>query len=737
MRFRNCLIVILFLSFASQGFTQALEWKSFTNVGTIRDIAIDAGMVWSGSNGGVLRLKTDTFDITKITNTEGLSSNQVVAVEIDRHGSIWFALSNGVLNRYRPQLDAWDEVSDYRDQVITDVVAFGDSLYIGLDFGVSLYSIARREVKETYVNLGLSTGGDLEKIGANSVFIDGIDIWVSTERGIAKSSLNLPNLQAPASWSQYTTTRGLPDNRVNKVVVVDGTAYAATRSGVARLVDNQWINTGFAATNISSIEVVKANSFFTRNTVAIFTDSGIFYLDAANQWQLLGAGMTDVNALKADEAGNLWVGRKDLGLATFDFSTQNWVTYSTNSPSSNHFQSLALDSKGRLWCASLVSGVDMFDGEVWTSFSTATGLKSNDQRSVIVDAQDRIWAGSWGGGISIFEESASGFNITQIDNSDGTLAGISGSPNFVVVNQVIADQSSNIWVLNRQASSTQILMAFLSGGNRVYYSLGDLAPFNEFVTAIEIDRSGRVWVGSEGRGVRVVDHRNTFTDKNDDILNQGLTVSGDNLLSDNITALAEDRDGVMWIGTIDGVNYWFNSQVRAQFGLINSNVNSIGIDPRNRKWFGTPSGISILENDGIIRTNYTTGNSPLVSSNVISFAFNGENGDIWIGTSNGLSLLRTPFTEPKENFDLLSGYPNPFQINDSNSRFTITNLTENSSVVIYNSAGGRVRSFPVQEEKIWDGRDEDGDLVPSGIYVYLSYTDTGLSGTGKVAVIRR
>jgi ligand-binding sensor domain-containing protein len=725
--------------------SQELQWKSFTNVGTIRDIAIGGGRVWSGSNGGVLRLQTPSFDVSKITNTEGLSSNEVVAVEIDHHGAVWFAFFNGVLNRYWPDDDAWEVVEDYRDQVITDVVAFGDSLYIGLDFGVSLYSIAKREVKETYVNLGLSSGGNVQKIGANSIFINGLEIWVATDQGIAQSSLDLPNLQAPASWRQYTTSHGLPTNFINKVVVVDGVPYAATRRGVARLVNGSWENSGFEAVNVISGEVVSANAFFSQNTLVIFTDSGVYYLDPAGQWQLLGSTLGDGTALKTDAAGNVWIGRRNRGLARFDFETQTWVTYEINSPASNNFKGLALDSKGRLWCASQVAGVDMFDGQTWRNFNASNGITSNDQRVVIVDAQDRVWFGSWGGGISVFEENGGDFIITQFNHRDGSLAGFTGDPNFVLVNGLGLDQSGNIWALNREAITLQILVAFMTTGNRIYFSRNELTAANEplfspFVTALEIDAGGRVWIGTEGRGVKVLDHRNTLDNKNDDIVNQGLTVSGDNIFSDNITALKEDRDGVMWIGSDLGVNFWFNSVVRNQFGLINTNVNVIGVDARNRKWFGTPSGISVLDNDGVIRTNYTTGNSPLVSSNVIAFAFNETSGDVWIGTTNGLSLLRTPFTAPQPNLDLLSGYPNPFIIDDANARFVITNLAENSRVVIYNSSGARVRSFALQDiqgaQAFWNGRDENGDLVPSGIYVYLAFTESGLSATGKVAVIR-
>lgn len=729
--------------FGEDVYAQVLQWKSFTSVGVIEDIEVGNGSVWSGSNGGALQLHLNDQQITKFTNTEGLTSNEVVAVEIDQHGSVWFALFDGVLNRYSPELGRWEVIEDYKDQIITDLVAFGDSLYVGLDIGVSLYTIDKREVKETYVNLGLSSGQNLEKIGANSVFINGLDIWVATDKGIAQSSLSFSNLQAPANWNQYTIDDGLPVNLIKRVVVLDSVPYAATSRGVSRLIGGQWQDVGGLSGSIPTLEIVQPNRFFAQKTVVTFTSSGVFWLNQSDLWQRLGPGLGDVTALKADEQGNIWIGRKDKGLATLDFDTEQWQLFETDSPGSNNFKSLVLDSQGRLWCASeavagRAGGVQMLDAEKWTRFTTAEGLKSDDQRTVVVDSRGRILFGSWGGGITIFEDSNGGFQITRLDTTDGVLAG-SVTPGFVLVNAMTSDQAGNIWALNRQADNTRVLVAFAPDDRVVHFSTNEglLTPF---VLAIEADRSGRVWIGTEDRGIKVLDYNNTLFDKSDDDFTQGLN-TGEGLFSNKITALVEDKDGVIWIGSEEGVNFWFQGVVGNQFGLINDFVNTIGVDARNNKWFGTANGVSVLSNDGVSWTHYTTGNSPIVSGNIQSFAFNEETGEVWIGTTNGLSRLQTPFTAPKQDLSLLSGFPNPYIIDGAGKVFTITNLSENASVVIYSSAGQRIKSFDsivIQGAQVfWDGRDEEDNLVSSGIYVYLAFTNGNVSATGKFAVIRR
>ncbi|MFQ5602032.1 MAG: two-component regulator propeller domain-containing protein [bacterium] len=721
--------------------SQDLEWQSFTSVGVIQDIDVKNGVVWSGSNGGALQMDISRGEFTKFTNTEGLSGNEIVAVEIDDQATVWFALADGVLNRYFPETDSWHVINEYPNEVITDLVSVGDSLYVGLDTGVSLFIISKNEVKETYLNFGFSRGKIVEKVRANSVFISSRDIWVATDRGLAQASLSKTNLQAPDNWTKHTTQNGLLTNIVHEVVVRDTIPFAATNVGVMQFVEGRWQKVGTLNANVLSIDVAQPNSLFSQATIVILTSTGVFYLDASGQWLRLGASLNDISAFKADDLGNVWIGRKDKGLAkiNFEFNPPDWQLFETNSPASNNFKGLALDAKNRLWCASQGGGIHMWDGQNWRNWSRNDDLKSDDQRTVLVDSSGRIWFGSWGGGITIFEEASDNFTISKIDTTDGILAG-SDTPAFVLITNLIADRHGNIWIVNRQANNARVLAVNTPDNRYQYFSSTFQEIGTPFIMTMEIDNADRVWIGTEDRGIKVIDYGSTLFDKNDDDYSQGLNTS-EGLFSNKITALKEDRDGVMWIGSEEGVNKWFQGMVRNEFGLINDFVNTIGVDARNNKWFGTANGVSVLSNDGVSWTHYTTGNSPLVSGNVLSFAFNFESGEVWIGTSNGLSRLKTPFTASKQNLSLLSGYPNPFVIDRTNKVFTITNLAENTKVVIYNATGSIVKTFKPEEipgaRVEWDGKNEKNQFVASGIYVYLAFTDTGVSAAGKVAVIRK
>ena len=126
------------------------------------------------------------------------------------------------------------------------------------------------------------------------------------------------------------------------------------------------------------------------------------------------------------------------------------------------------------------------------------------------------------------------------------------------------------------------------------------------------------------------------------------------------------------------------------------------------------------------------------------FAYDSKTGDMWIATVNGISKLRTPFTEPKPNFKTLIGGPNPFRIGGGDmSEFTIHNLVGNSAVRVYTEDGRLVKEIAATEiagsgQVKWDGQDDKGKLVPSGVYFYIAYVEqSGESAVGKVAVIHR
>ena len=92
-----------------------------------------------------------------------------------------------------------------------------------------------------------------------------------------------------------------------------------------------------------------------------------------------------------------------------------------------------------------------------------------------------------------------------------------------------------------------------------------------------------------------------------------------------------------------------------------------------------------------------------------------------------------------EKFELVSLYPNPFNPY-LNIKYNL-DIQENVSIVIYNLLGQEVRELlnknmsPGYHSIQWDGQNEQGVLLGSGIY-FVRISTNEKSYTGKVSLIK-
>ena len=79
-------------------------------------------------------------------------------------------------------------------------------------------------------------------------------------------------------------------------------------------------------------------------------------------------------------------------------------------------------------------------------------------------------------------------------------------------------------------------------------------------------------------------------------------------------------------------------------------------------------------------------------------------------------------------------YPNPFNSNSLEQGMIIANLTPSADIKIYNLAGELIRTLKYSNasgQAVWDGSNDSGNKVSSGIYIIYIKSD---QGTKKVKV---
>ncbi|MEM6261684.1 MAG: two-component regulator propeller domain-containing protein [Bacteroidota bacterium] len=121
------------------------------------------------------------------------------------------------------------------------------------------------------------------------------------------------------------------------------------------------------------------------------------------------------------------------------------------------------------------------------------------------------------------------------------------------------------------------------------------------------------------------------------------------LSQSSIFAITQDQEGLLWLGTEDGLNrfngYEFTVYKNEPFeptSLGENLVTCLLADSKDRIWAGhRRNGVSImsLPDSGFFTFSHDSDDSTSLSSNSISCFLEDQNANIWIGTSKGLTLV--------------------------------------------------------------------------------------------------
>lgn len=120
----------------------------------------------------------------------------------------------------------------------------------------------------------------------------------------------------------------------------------------------------------------------------------------------------------------------------------------------------------------------------------------------------------------------------------------------------------------------------------------------------------------------------------------------DGLSQNTVFSLLEDKDGIMWMGTEDGLNKFngydfiqFKHDFRDTISLSNNQVNALYEDREERIWVGTSDGLNIFDKKSERFTRLSTvQDASLTSSDFITSISEDKKGNIWVSTLEGLKL---------------------------------------------------------------------------------------------------
>ncbi len=380
-----------------------------------------------------------------------------------------------------------------------------------------------------------------------------------------------------------------------------------------------------------------------------------------------------------DAAGNVWIGTAGgLDRLSWDGSDLASIRIESfrNDPSNpeslshNRVTSIAQEASGTIWVGTR-AGLNRLVAEspgaptrfVRYLFDEAnpTGLHDDEIYSLLVDSSDVLWVGAWGGGglarVSAAErrKPSPAFERLGFDPATG-----SGIPVDIVVD-MLEDLAGNLWfctgdhgrlVRLAAADRTSPRPPFQDFGNDEgnNYSLSGGSTLD-----VVEDVQGILWVANLDGGLEKLDTKQScFVVHRRHPTRPGLP-------SDFATAVAKDRDGVLWVGTDAGLTQVvmstgqyeqprhtvFTGDESATAGLRSSSVGALLVDSRGRLWVGAINGGLAVRESILGRATFRAfvrdpDDPRSLGSDSVLELLEDSRGRIWVGTYRGLYRLVEP-----------------------------------------------------------------------------------------------
>ncbi len=744
------------------GLAQAGGWHTYTNTNYLNDLKVIGNQVWWGTNGGMVKYDNSDSSYTIYRNTDGLGGINVGAVEVDDEGNLWFGLANGVLNRLRPNGE-WKRT--FLECGINYLRYHQGKIWAATEKALIKFD------PQTWLPLDIceQPGTGLQRDRPiRCLFFWGDTLWAGTEGGISYIDIaQTENLRDPAQWTYFTEENSsLGNDEINTIASYQGEIYTGTGDGIYKFADSLWEPIG-GDWQDGRIYDLKTHS----GKLLAVTAKGVWRWENGDL-DSLKCPSSVTRKLSIGPQGELWVGT--WGEGTLLYSGGGWqYPFKTQGPIGNRIADMTLDGEGRLWLASPGYGMSGFDGKRWENFSPIAdttlhshpnGHESPISKGICAVAVDKVgnkWFGLWAGGVIKLDTEG---NQTLYDEDNSILR--FSDPNYkwatwnVVVNQIMVDKANNKYFANWY-NGVAILDS--SETNWVMYDrlISDGVITGRLILDMLIDNQGRKWFahrdgagGSQGGVSYLFDDKGTPLDQEDDSLVYFLG-ERDGLLNNKVNSLAIDLDGSIWMGTDEGVSkydpwlspvpipgYRFLPNYLDRIGY--REVSSIEVDTKGNKWFGTSSGLLRYEEEDFTWQEFTPKNSGLLDEKINCLLLDKDKGHLWIGTDKGLSMYELDMVKPKPKLSQLLVYPNPLILsrNGAGSRsgaeVKFKNLTATSTVYIFTVNGELVSEIPSQGLGLvsWDGRNQGGNLVACGVYIWVVRDKNGNNRTGKIAVIR-
>ncbi|MEP1094654.1 MAG: two-component regulator propeller domain-containing protein [Cyclobacteriaceae bacterium] len=566
------------------------------------------GYLWIATYSGLTRFDGTNFnEFPELLNVNGIRS-----LHEDRSGNLWIGSDDGSLIKYKN--GEFSFVTMHEELVSPVVTSISEGLngeiWIGTRSGMAV-------VEDNVLR-------KLEHPVLAQAFVYCAEVDAANNLWIGTSGLGLFKYTSGAV-EQFTTEHGLINNSIRSIHVGNNEQLMIGTEGGLTLFSEETPSESFTTANGLPHNYVNEILHDSQGTTWLGTDNGLVRFKKGVIEVLDNSkGLADntIQALYEDMAGVLWVGTYFGGLNRL--KDGKFINYGLLEGLQEEVVYVAHEDRGMVWVGT-ANGLSYLEEGKITSTKLGDFSAINTIRDILCDSRRYLWIGT-SAGLVLYKGG-------RIEKRITTRQGLSNNR----VRRISEAQNGDLWVgtakgLNRYNVET--------GEIRTYGATSGLS--NEFILSLFVDSQDKVWVGTNGGGLLLLQDE-TFQSFAD----------AEGLDSNIIFGIDEDEEGNLWVSTNSGVSRYkdgkFQSLTKTE-GLPSNTVFQILIN--EYYWLFTDKGLVRIDKkdlqqvlDGEIeslrstlllnksegmRTDQVTG---------VSISDVSSKGHILVSTLRGLSIL--------------------------------------------------------------------------------------------------
>lgn len=368
-----------------------------------------------------------------------------------------------------------------------------------------------------------------------------------------------------------------------------------------------------------------------------------------------GLPQAQINCLKEDSRGYLWIGTQGGGVAQYDGINFTVFDETSGLPGSI-VTAIEEDRHGSMWFGTTWGGVSRYDGKTFTNFTSEDGLLANGVTALACDKYNKMYVAT-SGGLNVIESKMLSPLKEDIFNGKNVISKILRDKHqnlwfladrdlylynyyewinisrlFKIksrINTIAEDKAGNIWF----ATEKDGLFMLTQSSNGSY----EIVPYEEnsafsgmIIQNLVFDNRNILWICTQGYGVgRMEKNKLSFLNRS-----QGFK-------SNAVITVCEDRSGNIWFGTDGNGIIKYNPAPFMYYdnidGFDRTSIFGILCDKQDNLW-AAPYGIGLLKYDGqkevLIDQKSGLGNL------YIRAIAQDCTGVIWVCTGNGLYAVK-------------------------------------------------------------------------------------------------